>query len=146
MQHSSGTNSSITIESVHRDLDFSNRYRLELIKHMMTISAALLAFTVSFRPSLDYIVFPQAMWLGWGGLVVSLFGGVSTMHFWAEFYKSYRDCDWKHRSGNGSISGVIMRRKITICRHISVYLQYGGFFVGVLFVGLFAALNIDNIK
>ena len=38
--------------SVLRDIALANQYRIELIKYLLAIAAALFAFTVAYRPSL----------------------------------------------------------------------------------------------
>jgi len=76
-----------TIEAIQRDVGLANQYRLELIKLLLTIAAALLAFTVAFRPSLNRIDLGWAMWAGWLGLAVSMIGGVFHMLGWDHYYK-----------------------------------------------------------
>src|SRR5271165_3915784 len=54
-----------TIESVHKNVDLGNTYRMELLKQSLTIAAAILAFSVTFRPTLIKVDFPWLMWGGW---------------------------------------------------------------------------------
>src|SRR5262245_15208463 len=68
-----------TIDAIHRDVALANKYRLELIKYLLAIAAALFAFTITFRPSLSRIDFAWAMWLGWLGLGISMIGGMFHM-------------------------------------------------------------------
>jgi hypothetical protein len=137
-----------TIESVHRDITFANQYRLELIKYLLAIAAALFAFTITFRPSLSRVDLGWAMWLGWAGLGASMIGGMFHMLGWDHYYKSYRDYDWKLRAtpAEAKAEGRAARKKINGWRRIALSFQFGGFIVGVIGVGLFAAANIDNVR
>jgi hypothetical protein len=60
------------LEALHRDLGFANTFRLEGIKSSITISTALLAFTVSFRPTLHDAKNDWLMLLGWLALGASI--------------------------------------------------------------------------
>src|SRR5277367_6612538 len=82
-----------SIDALQRDIALANQYRLELIKLLMTLSAGILAFTVSFRPSLRDVQNGWLMWAGWIGLGVSMVGGMIHMLGWDRFYVSYRDYD-----------------------------------------------------
>jgi hypothetical protein len=130
-----------TIEAVHRDIALANQYRLELIKLVMTISGAILAFTVSFRPSLRQVEYPWLMWMGWIGLAASMVGGMLHMHGWDRFYLSYRDYDWKGKKE----CGRQQRAHINRWRKASMFLQFAGFAIGVMAIALFAAVNIGNV-
>jgi hypothetical protein len=129
------------IESVHRDLDFANTYRLELIKTVMTLAAGLLAFTVAFRPNLSVIAAGWLVWPGWLGLGLSLVGALFNMLGWEYFYVSYRDFDWKKNHAGG----VAARGRITHWRRAAMLVQFAGFVLGVFCIAIFAALNIDNV-
>ena len=138
-----------TIESVHRDIGFANAYRMELLKHLMTISAALFAFTVTFRPTLDAVQCRWAMWIGWTGLAVSMIGGMVHMLGWDHYYKSYRDFDYGLREDpdteRGRREGRAKRNQINRWRRVAMVAQFVGFAIGVIGVGTFAAINIDNV-
>jgi hypothetical protein len=129
------------IESVHRDLDFANAYRLELIKTVMTLAAGLLAFTVAFRPSLKPIAAGWLVWPGWLGLGLSLIGALFNMLGWEHFYLSYHDYDYKGKA----TEGVTARARIKQWRRPCMLLQFSGFILGVLCVAIFAALNLGNV-
>jgi hypothetical protein len=137
-----------TIDALHRDIAFANSYRLELIKLLMTLSAALLAFTVTFRPELKQVLWPKAMWLGWFGLAISMFGGVIHMYGWDRYYMTYRDYDHKHRDIMPPIDGRNLgkrkRAEINRWRRLAMYCQFGGFVIGVAGVAVFAAVNVDG--
>jgi hypothetical protein len=114
----------------------------------MTLSAALFAFTVTFRPELQTIVWSKAMWVGWGGLAISMVGGMVHMHGWDRFYISYRD--FAHRHPDGIVTetqkkeGKRKRDAINLWRRIGMACQFAGFAVGVAGVALFAAVNVDG--
>lgn len=137
-----------TIDALHRDIAFANNYRLELIKLLMALCAALFAFTVTFRPDLAKVLWPEAMWIGWGGLAVSMVGGVMHLHGWDRFYMTYRDFDHKYRKLPGPIDGArlgnIRRKKINFWRDVGKYCQFAGFVLGVAGVAWFAAVNVDG--
>lgn len=129
------------IESMHRDLEFANNYRLELIKHIMTLAAGVLAFTVAFRPTLKPIFQGWLMWIGWLGLGLSMIGGLMHLLGWDRFYTTYRDYDFKGQH----TQGVNKRHVITGWRRLGMFMQFIGFGVGVLAIGVFAALNLGNV-
>ncbi|HEY4167308.1 MAG TPA: hypothetical protein VGM96_11050 [Reyranella sp.] len=122
------------------DIERANTYRLELIKLMLAMAGGLLAFTVSFRPS---IAEPDRAWLiqvGWVALAISVIGGIFTLLMWEWFYISYRDFDNDNRRDEGKA----YRKRITKRRRFFQFLQYAGLIAGVLGIGVFAALNIDK--
>jgi hypothetical protein len=135
-----------TIESVHRDIQLANTYRMELIKYLLAITAGLFAFTVTFRPTLSPVQHAWAMWLGWTGLGLSMIGGLFHMVCWDHYYKSYRDFDWKHRLDTGAESGRQARKQINWWREAAMVVQYGGFMIGVIGIAIFAGVNIDNVR
>jgi len=136
-----------TIDAIQRDVALANQYRLELIKFLLGVAAALFAFTVAFRPTLERVDMYWAMWWGWLGLALSMYGGIFHMLGWDHYYKSYRDHDWKNRSSaQGKAEGKEARRVINVWRRLAMYFQFGGFMVGVAGIGIFAAANLDNVR
>ena len=136
-----------TIDAIQRDIALANQYRLELIKYLLAIAAALFAFTVTFRPSLVHVDLGWAMWFGWVGLGISMIGGMFHMLGWTHYYKSYRDHDWKNKNpAKGKAEGRTARATINRWRVTAMLFQFGGFILGVAGVGLFAAANIDNAR
>jgi hypothetical protein len=139
-----------TIDAIHRDIALANTYRLEWQKTILTISAALFAFTVTFRPELAVVQKMWSMWTGWCGLAVCMFGGIVNMVGWEHFYKSYRDWDWTYRDSSPPDSGKVLgekaRRVINRWRTAGMVCQFAGFIVGVSAIGLFAASNLDSPK
>ena len=128
-----------SIEALHRDIALANQYRLELIKLLMTLCAGILAFTVSFRPSLRDVQSSWLMWSGWIGLGVSMVGGMIHMHGWDRFYISFRNFEHRGKSGKDK------RRQINRWRRVGMIAQFVGFALGVLAVALFAAANLGNV-
>ena len=128
-----------SIDALHRDIAFANQYRLELIKLLMTLSAAILAFTVSFRPSLRDVQSSWLMWTGWLALGASMVGGMIHMHGWDRFYISFRNFEHRGKSGKDK------RRQINLWRRAGMIAQFVGFAVGVLAVAAFAAANLASV-
>lgn len=137
-----------TIEAVHRDIGFANSYRMELLKTLLAIAAALFAFTVTFGPTLKPIAWKWAMWMGWAGLAVSMVGGLVHLLGWDHFYKSYLDINWRRRNEPDQAAvkkaGEDARAAINIWRRAGMAAQFSGFVVGVAGVGVFAGANIEN--
>jgi hypothetical protein len=130
-----------SIEAVHQDISFANTYRLEVIKTMLAITTALLAFTISFRPTLDVIEQQNSMVIGWVCLATSLIAGIATMYCWERFYISYRDFDWKGLHDNGKS----YRSTVTFFRRWLFAIQCIGFLLGVAGVANFAIVNVAHV-
>jgi uncharacterized membrane protein (DUF441 family) len=129
-----------TIETTHANVEWANRYRLELIKLVLTLATGVLAFTVTFRPSLKQVDEAWLMWAGWLALAASIVGGMIHMQGWDRFYISYRDYD------HHGLDGISARDGINFWRRAGMALQYAGFAIGVLAIGVFAALNLGNVS
>jgi hypothetical protein len=129
-----------TIEAVHRDVEFGIQFRLELSKTLLTLAAALFAFTVAFPPAIVPGTDLTLLWLGWGGLCVSMAGGFVNLYGWEKYYLSYRDYDWdeKHQQGKEK------RKEITLWRRIGRFFQFGGFLIGTFAIGLFTIHNLPG--
>ena len=74
-----------------RDVGLGNNYRLECIKHCMTLATGALVFTVTFKK--DYLAVPGQTILGitfatagWLFLVLSLACGIWHMQCWEHYY------------------------------------------------------------
>ncbi|WP_197339481.1 hypothetical protein [Ralstonia solanacearum] len=128
-----------TIGAIQTDVGFGNLFRLELIKLILGLAPALLAFTVAFRPKLEHPQWLLLMWIGWGSLGIATLGGMINMYGWERFYISYRD--YKRDLDAGKIA----RKRITAWRRIGARLQFSGFGLGVLAIALFAAINLDKV-
>jgi hypothetical protein len=129
------------VESMHRDVAFANTFRLEVIKTMLAICTALLAFTISFRPTLSAIEWESALILGWAGLAISIMSGLGVMFGWERYYISYRDHDW-HGDRDG---GRSTRHLVNEWRRLAALLQWLGFIVGVSGVAAFAVRNVAHV-
>src|SRR5262249_15815780 len=126
---------------------FFLRARLAPHSAVRSLAAALFAFTVTFRPSLSRVDLAWARWFRRIGLRISMVGGMFHMLGWDHYYKSYRDHDWKHAdSKEGKRAGRTARATINSWRRLAMWMQFGGFVLGVLGVGLFAGANIDNVR
>jgi len=136
-----------TIEAVHRDILLANQYRIELIKYLLATAVALLAFTVTFRPSLVHVDAAWAMYLGWIALTTSIAGAIVHMIGWEHYYKSYRDYDWKLKATpDGKVQGKLARKRINRWRLMATLMQFVGFAAGVAGITWFAVANLDNVR
>lgn len=128
------------LEAIHRDVDFANRYRLEFIKHCMSLAAAVFVFTVAFiKDIVPSSTAPQHKWLialAWGAMIVSLLGGLGHLAGWDRYYISYRDYSEDEAKGDAK------RRLINRLRRIGMTLQLLGFAVGLGGIAVFCLLNL----
>ena len=129
-----------TIDVIHRDVDFANRYRLELNKTLLALAAALLAFTISFPPALTAIRDDWILGLSWAALAASLLGGLFNLYGWEKFYISYRDFS------SDKTGGDAYRQRVTFWRRLSHGVQFVGFIVGVVALASFVIVNRANVK
>lgn len=126
-----------TLEDVHRDVAFANQYRLEFIKHTMSLATAVLVFTVSFvKDVLPAGAAPEStayIGYGWFAMVVSLIGGLAHMIGWDRYYISYRDYDY-----HGKIEeGRTVRDRINFWRRTAMFFQILGFIFGLVLITYF---------
>lgn len=124
------------------DIDRAVDYRKEYYKYVLTISTALLAFTVSFQPQLSRS--PELvgfMYLGWLGLGVTVLAGVWVHMLWSKFFVSFRDFDNRGEREQGKC----VRRDITSRRRFLDKLMMVGLAVGVVGVVAFAATNLRHV-
>jgi hypothetical protein len=125
---------------LQKDIAQANVYRLEVTKLVIAMATGLLAFTVSFRPSIASPDKSYLMAWGWIALAIAITGGVLTLLLWEWFYISYRDYDNKGDKANGQKR----RQLITRFRRLFQCLLFAGFIAGVASIGWFAAINIDK--
>jgi hypothetical protein len=86
----------------NRDIGLGNQFRLEAVKHCMTIATGAFVLTVSF-----YKNFAQSTGhalvlalIDWALMIMSLGAGIVQMRYWEEFYISYiHDHDGKSEIG-----------------------------------------------
>jgi hypothetical protein len=125
-----------TLEDVHRDVEFANRYRLEYIKHIMSIAAGVFVISIAFMGELtgDKIVESKSTLVcGWFLLLLSLVAGIFHMKCWDRFFTSFR---------KDFAEGSRRRKRINRIRILVETLQIGLFVVGLLCVFLFARANL----
>ncbi len=131
-----------SIEAVQHDVEEANKYRLELIKTVLALATALLAFTVAFPAGREKgvaLTNVSLAWASWGALSVSILAGLFHMLWWQKFYMTYRDLD--HKQGERG-AGKDARKKLSAVQKVWAFLQYAGFMAGVVLVGLFSVINI----
>ena len=129
-----------TLEAAHRDIAFGNNFRIEYIKHLISIATGVFVFSVTFTK--DFIGKPVtavgakvALLLGWMALIVSIFAGILHMRYWAQYYISW-GIDWTEPSAKK------WRRRLDRRRRIAEKSQIYGFVLGLLFLVTFAAWNL----
>ena len=126
-----------TLEDIHRDVDFSNRYRLEYIKHLMSLSAGIFVISVAFMKDVigepTVVVFKLGLITGWGFLILSLVGGILHMKCWDRYYISYR---------KDEDIGNIRRKHINMWRIAFETCQIAFFLLGITMIFCFVALNL----
>jgi hypothetical protein len=129
-----------TLADAHRDIEFGNNYRLEYIKHLISIATGVFIFSVTFmkdlvgRPITEASV-KFALPLGWCALVISIFAGILHMRYWAWFYTSW-GTQWTDPKAKKRRFTIDRRRKAA--ERIQIY----GFVAGLIFLLLFAAWNL----
>lgn len=121
------------IGALQTDIGFANNYRMEVIKAVLGISTALLAFTISFRPKLSVVQYEWMMQWSWVALATSILAGIVTLYCWELFYISYRDQN-----------GKTLRNKITGFRRFFFGLEVLGCVVGVVGVAIFSVVNLPH--
>src|SRR6185312_13504540 len=78
------------------DIGRSMDYRKAYYKYAVGIATALLAFTVSFQPTLRMAPQMRSLeFIGWAGLGVAVAAGVRVHMVWAKFYASFQKYDNK---------------------------------------------------
>jgi hypothetical protein len=128
-----------TLDDLHRDIAFANQYRLEFIKHTMSLAAAVFIFTLTFKQNIigtgrTYgVPFAFASWLA---MIVSLMGGLGQLSGWDRYYMTWRDYEWRNQSGKAA------RRVITKWRRFALVMQIAFFITGLVLMAIFCALNM----
>lgn len=127
-------------EIVHINIGLANTYRLELLKTMLAISAALFAFTISFPPALIRIDHTTVLVWAWIGLAASTIAGLLNLYGWEKFYISYRDYDDRYDAGQR------YRKLVTGARRLAHFVQMAGMIVGIAALAWFVVVNRSNVK
>ncbi|MBN2261095.1 MAG: hypothetical protein JW702_11145 [Clostridiales bacterium] len=126
-----------TLEEIHYDVGLANNYRIEYIKHLMSLSAGIFVISIAFMSDLvkeiENAEHKVIIILGWGFLIISLIGGIFHMKCWDRFYISYRkEMD----------IGNIRRKKINKYRILAEIIQVSSFLTGIIFIFLFVSTNL----
>jgi len=138
-----------SFEDLHRDISLANQYRLEFIKHALSLAAAVFVFTVTFVKDIvgefRLAVHPWLIGFGWGAMVVSLLGGLGHLAGWDRYYISYRRDYQFARYGRGTAEGGRHARKtITLARRFAMWAQLLGFAVGLIAIAWFSYVNLRS--
>lgn len=126
-----------TLEDVHRDVAFANTYRLEYIKHLMSIAAGIfvisIAFIKDFVGDYDKAVFKSGLVSGWAFLILSIVAGIFHMKCWDRFYISYR---------KNFEEGLKRRKVINKYRTIAEFCQITFFILAIVMIFAFSVVNL----
>jgi hypothetical protein len=129
-----------TTEQRQQDIQFGNSYRLEYIKHLISVSTGVFVFTVTFMK--DFLgkasgtaTLRPALIAGWLALVVSVIAGIYHMRYWAWFFISWG-------RGPGNEEEIAWRKQISKRRRIAEQIQFYGFFIGLACLLSFAIWNL----
>lgn len=124
------------LEHIQTDVDFANRYRLEYVKHMMSIAAGIFALSVAFTKDLagpGATKEPTLLVQSWGMLVLSLVAGIGHMKAWDRFYIAYRK-PFAERAKR--------HRIVNPLRILAETVQVGALVAGVWLMFRFAVANL----
>lgn len=128
-------------EWVLKDIDRSIDYRKKYYDYSVTIATALLAFSISFPPTLTAVHFVILVRLAWVALGISILCGV-TVHFaWSKFFISFRDFDNRQHRDKGERN----RKKWTLVRRAMEFLQFVCLLIGVMGMSIFAGVNYQYV-
>ena len=135
------TSESRTLAEAHLDIGLANNYRIEYIKHLMSIATGVFVFSVTFMKdmigsSTVGASLKSALLVGWISLAISIVAGILHMRLWASFYISWG----LHYN---ELSARQWRYKIRIVRDCAEIIQIAGFVVGIFALLLFAAQNLN---
>lgn len=126
-----------TLDNIHQDIDFANRYRLEYIKHLMSLCAGIFIISIGLMgdniSGETFSKFRIGIVLGWFALILSMMGGIFHMRVWDKFYMSFRK---PHEEG------VTIRKVLRFRRRIAELIQVSCFMIGMILIFAFVAFNI----
>jgi H+/gluconate symporter-like permease len=126
---------------VQADIARAYDLRKEYYKYTIAISTALLAFTISFPPTLSTIAEAWLIKVAWLALGIAILCGVVVHYLWVWFFISFRDLD----SRGHKDSGRLRRRCINWARRTVEIVQLLSILTGVLGVAAFAGANLENL-
>lgn len=127
-------------ESRQRDIEFSNKFRSESIKHLISVASGVFVFTVAFTKDMVQVKLSEAhgvvlMKIGWVALVISIVGGVWNLRYWAWFFSSWG-------RAHSPEDEKEWRAEIDNRRKMADQLQVWFFCFGLLLICAFAVLNL----
>ncbi len=126
-----------TLDNIHQDIDFANRYRIEYIKHLMSLSGGIFILSIGLMgdslSNVNFEQFREAIVLGWFTLILSMVGGIFHMRTWDKFYMSFRR---PHEEG------ITLRKKLRKRRRVAEAIQVSCFLTGLMLIFAFVAINI----
>jgi hypothetical protein len=128
-------------EWVLKDIDRSVDFRKQYYQYTITIATALLAFSISFPPTLTSVDSVFLVRVGWLALGISILCGVTAHFAWSKFFISFRDFD---NRGNRE-AGKRIRKKWTGLRRTLEFLQFLSLLVGVMGIAVFASVNYQHV-
>ena len=128
-------------EWILKDIDRSIEYRRKFYEYSVAIATALLAFSISFPPTLTAVHLVILVRIAWVALGVSILCGVSVHFVWSLFFISFRDFD-----NRGELeAGNKVRKKWTFLRRIMEIIQFLSLLVGVMGIAIFAGVNYQYV-
>lgn len=136
------------VDELHFNVGLANDFRMEFVKHTMSLAGAVFIFTVTFikdiaGPELAKVSHRELILIGWGSMLLSLVAGLGHMAGWDRFYSSYRR-DFRfaiYRVGTED-RGPQTRKVVTMWRRFAMWIQLAMFAVGLLAIGLFSYANL----
>jgi hypothetical protein len=128
-------------EWVLKDIDRSIDYRKKYYEYAVTIATALLAFSISFPPTLTAIHFVILVRIAWVALGISILCGVSVHFAWSKFFISFRDFDNRNFRDEGKRN----RKKWSSLRRVMELVQFLTLFIGVMGMSIFAGVNYQYV-
>ncbi len=128
-------------EWVLKDIDRSVDYRKKFYEYSIAIATALLAFSISFPPTLTAVHFVILVRIAWVALGISILCGVSIHFAWSKFFISFRDFDNRNHPSEGKLN----RKKWTSLRKAMELVQFITLLIGVMGMSIFAGVNYQYI-
>lgn len=128
-------------EWVQADIARAFELRRDYYKYSIGVATALLAFTISFPPSLSRLACPKLIFVAWPALGVAILCGIAVHYVWAWFFISFRNLDSRFKTDDGRA----LRKKLNRIRKTLEVVQIVALVVGVLGSALFASINIENV-
>ncbi|MBL6653366.1 MAG: hypothetical protein ISP49_17345 [Reyranella sp.] len=129
-------------EWVQADIERTFELRRDYYKYSIAVATGLLAFTISFPPSLSKLEYPYLIFVAWPSLGIAILCGIAVHYVWAWFFISFRNFDSRGQRAEGKAH----RRTLTLLRKALELLQVLTMVVGVLGAALFASANVGNIS